>query len=405
MGTRHLLRAGAAALALSAMAVSAQAGGSPKPLTAAQQGLVDLSELNLIVTGNMDGGHDVEGKTFVGGALTNGATFGLGADNNPGQGFVQSTFPTLTVGGNASGNLDINQGSYGTPSALISPSGAVIGGNATGGSVNLNGASPILTVGGNLDLTNGANGAQIKVGGSIGGNTHPTGASVSSNLNANNSGFQSSLQSTIAAQNKTFISDLSSLSKALEALNGGKSTTGDSVTVPTGNGIGNANHLVVTANKGTGYIVIDTTASVLEKATDSLDFVLKSSPIPVIINVADNVKGTITVAPNLGDEAAGPYVLWNFENATSIDLPHGFSGSILAPDATLTTGNQVNGSVAVATFNQGGEVHLGTFQGDSALSHVLGVPEPGAWAVMILGVGLVGSALRRRRAMVAARSA
>jgi hypothetical protein len=74
----------------------------------------------------------------------------------------------------------------------------------------------------------------------------------------------------------------------------------------------------------------------------------------------------------------------------------------------------------VANFQQGGEVHLGSFLGlgltnggrsdpayglDKALgggAPVGGVPEPATWAMMLVGFGAAGAALRRRRIAVAA---
>jgi choice-of-anchor A domain-containing protein len=385
MKTRNLLEAGAAALALTALAASSHAA-SP-----AQEGLTYLSELNLIVLGSMSGGDDVEGKAFVGGTLTNGASFSIGTSNNPGQGYVDSGFANLTVYGNASGSLNIDNGKNGT-----NPGGSLSPGLTVGGNLNNLGGLPTnytLKVGGTIATAVNPNAGDTI----ISGGPRPPGSNInggSATFNVPN--YKTTLQGQLAAQTAQFTVDLKDLSQALQKLS---PTLGDGI-------VSSANALTVSATKGSGYIVIDTTAAALEAAGGKLlTFELKTlaagGHVPVIINVSGG--GAITISTDLGSETAGPYVLWNFENATSLSLPNGFAGSILAPDAAFSNGNQVNGSVAVASFDQDGEVHLGTFVGSPALTNALsGVPEPGIWTMMIAGVGFLGTTLRRRRTAVVA---
>ncbi|HSZ51967.1 MAG TPA: collagen-binding domain-containing protein [Caulobacteraceae bacterium] len=373
MNVRHALGAGVAAVALLALSTGAHA--TP---TAAQQGLVDLSEFNVIVLGNMHAGQDVEGNAYVGGNLSGGsANFGTGSST--GQGYTASTNPTLTVGGNVTlGNVQINSG--------YSPGGVTVGGNISG--LNLNTAGTV-TVGGTLSNFNGHSGSSVSYG-SKSGNFNLNGATKSQLT----SGQSAALVSQLTTQTSTMATDLEDLSKALAAL---KPTAGDSVSVPTTGG--DAHDLKVVANSGSGYIVIDTTTAVLNSASNQLEETLKSlgsKYVPVIINVTGT---TADLNFNQGNtQQYDPYVLWNFENATTIDVPRGFNGAILGVDATLTSSNQIQGSVAVANFNQGGEDHLGTFQGGIPL----GVPEPAGWALMMVGMGLTGGALRRRRPVAVA---
>ena len=86
---------------------------------------------------------------------------------------------------------------------------------------------------------------------------------------------------------------------------------------------------------------------------------------------------------------------------------------MLAPLASISNSTPIEGSIAVASFNQGGEVHLGTFLGYGAvdgtakdpargLEKAFGpaggsVPEPTSWAMMLAGFGLSGAMLRRRK--------
>jgi choice-of-anchor A domain-containing protein len=375
MKIRHVLSTGAAVVALSSAATGAHAA-----LSAAQQGLADLSQLNLIVLGNLSASNEVEGSTYVGGnASGNSENFGIGSST--GQGYVASNFPTLTVGGNVSINgLQINGG--------YAPGGATIGGSVN--SLTLNTAGTII-VGGNLSNFNGHSASTVSYG-SKSGNFNTNGASASQL----SSGQVTTLVGQLQTQTATMATDLKDLSATLAHL---PATSGDSISVPTGNGIGDANDLKVVANAGSGYIVINTTTAVLNSASNQLEEILKTAGagyVPVIINVTGT---SATLNFNQGNTVQyDPYVLWNFKNATAIDVPSGFNGAILAPYATLTSGNQIQGSVAVANFNQGGEVHLGTFVGDQALTYAMsGVPEPAGWALLIAGLGLTGAALRRRQ--------
>ena len=137
--------------------------------------------------------------------------------------------------------------------------------------------------------------------------------------------------------------------------------------------------------------------------------------LPTIINVTGATS--YTLGANSNNSAYNPYVLWNFGTATSITLNRQFNGGLLAPDATVSNSTPIEGSVAIGTFHQGGEVHLGTFQGNAKLTDAVTpakgggtgggpvgtVPEPTSWALFVAGFGLIGVARRRRapRARVA----
>jgi len=336
-----MIRAGLAALSVSAIALSAHAATT---LDAADYAaLTDLNQLNLIVLNNMSGGDDVEGKTFVGGNLTNAATYGIG---RIGVYEPTSTYETLTVGGNVTGSVNI------TPGPNVSgPYGATIGGSA--GSIDIN-ISP----------------ASLEVGGTVGNFNPQKGDTYTPDAGK-------SVAAGIASTTATFTTDLKDLSAALAGL------------TPTGayNGA-DPNNVTLTAKTtdAAGFAVIDITAAELESAASIVyDF---SAGIPVIINVSGTTASysVIDNANNNNSEADSASVLWNFEGATNVTLNRQLVGGVLAPYATLSNNSPIDGSVAVYNFNQGGEVHLATF-----------VPEPGTWWMMIGGVGLVGGALRARR--------
>lgn len=373
MNIRHALGAGAAAFALSGMAMGAHATA----LTAAQQGLADLSEFNVIVLGNMTASSDVEGNAFVGGNLS-GSAANFGTGSTTGQGYTTSSNPTLTVVGNVTlGGLQINGG--------YSPAGVSVGGSVS--NLDLNASNATVLVAGKLTNFNGSSGSTVKYG-SKSGNFNTNGASATKY----SSSAATALTNNLKAEGSDMTSDLEALSSKLAGLT---PTKGDSVTVSNGN-------LVVTANANTsaGYVVIDTTTAVINSASNVLEETLKAvsggGDIPVIINVTGS---TADLSFNQGStQQYDPYVLWNFENATSIDAPRGFNGAILGAYASLSNSSAIQGSVAVAGFNQGGEDHLGTFESGMPLMMELGgVPEPADWVLMIVGVGFTGAALRRRR--------
>lgn len=82
-----------------------------------------------------------------------------------------------------------------------------------------------------------------------------------------------------------------------------------------------------------------------------------------------NVGGTsLSIAENFLSDAMfsqksdiATKVIWNFYEATSIAFGAEFWGTVLAPYASVSNNNALNGSVVVASFTQGGEVHLPVF--------------------------------------------
>jgi len=111
-------------------------------------------------------------------------------------------------------------------------------------------------------------------------------------------------------------------------------------------------HLSLTAGKTNVWNV----ASTIFTGATALNFdggVAPNATTRLIINVSDANSGNLNaIRFNGGDYA--PYVLWNFDNWTTLHVQGSakFSGSILAPLAALTysNGSDFNGQIAAKTF-------------------------------------------------------
>jgi len=109
-----------------------------------------------------------------------------------------------------------------------------------------------------------------------------------------------------------------------------------------------------------------------------------------------NVTGTsVTSSYNGVNYARKNRLIWNFSDATTLNVNNAFYGSILAPNATVNQKFNIEGNLIAANWNTIGspELHFGigkTFDG------TLPVPEPVSMAAMALG--LAGLAARRKKA-------
>ncbi len=350
--------------------------------------LDSLSKTNLIVLGNLSGGHDVEGKTFVGGNITgNTSNYGIGRGN---QGAVASGSPTLTIGGNING-ANLANGSNGGNGNIATRKTVDIGGSFTGGNFNVDGA--LVRAGGNLAGFNINGGTNVFYGGTASGfqNTQPVKDATLGVGGAND------LRASIAAQTSALSANLMALSSALYTLTPANNPS--SYFAPDQN-----TNRFIARDSGIGFAVINVTAAQLSAANNfSYDIPTVSGGfLTTIINVTGASSYTLNANSNLS--AYNPFVLWNFGTATSIILNRQFNGALLAPFATVSNSTPIEGSVAVANFNQGGEVHLGTFRGNAKLTAALtpmggagAVPEPTQWALFIAGFGMIGATARQRR--------
>ncbi len=334
----RLLAASAAAMVLSA--TGAQAGVAE--LNAAFDA---MSYYNLIVKGDVTTTSEVEGRGFVGGALKGQATQ-FNMDNLSGTG--------LTVVGNVEGGKKNTWGDI------------KVGGNVVDGVEFQGDGAQVLSYGGTLANTN-VNNPDTAV--------HVAG-----------------LGATLAAERDAMFANLDELSLYLKDLDATDTTTLD------------GSNLKFDAGAGSGVAVFEIAdLSAALGSTSDLKFVFPTDYDMVVINVA----GTNISLPGgfnfNGPGNLGTKVIWNFYEATTLDFgSKAWYGSVLATHAQATIANFIEGSAVFAGLTANGEIHTPGFNGYDVPPPTTAVPEPATWAMMILGFGVIGSSMRRRRTALAA---
>ncbi|AKH42344.1 choice-of-anchor A domain-containing protein [Altererythrobacter atlanticus] len=339
---------------LAAISASAALFGASPAVGETPAGIDILREWNLVVLGDLDSSSEVEGRTFVGGNLTgNSSNYNIAAIPASANGQAG-----LTVVGNVTGGVkNLNNGA-----------GAVIGGNVDSG-FNLNGNPQTVLVGGSISNTN------------VNANT------VNSGLAGSDPQFIQDLQqqgSFIRTSTQNLSYDLS-----MQAAN--------SDFVKSGNrGMFNAQP------DADGTAVFNIAASDLNSIGE-IEFNLNGADTAIInvsgknIKLDDNFLG--------GTNNLGENVIWNFPEAERLTASTAWGGSVLAPKASATTYNYIQGSAVFGSLGQYGEMHVGTYSGgyyppdypDTPGGSSGGTPIPEPGMLGLLGLGLAGLAFMRRR--------
>lgn len=321
------------------------------------------------VGGNLTGAASVGANSVVSiGGYADSISTGSGATINVGQ-YVNS----LTAGTNTTARIVGNVGNYGV------------------GTVNLSSGDAIY-IGGQLQTQN-LN--------SFGGNVYTNGARYGSTQNPAPSDYHFNQSNTItapvspaasvASQKSTLTDDLAYLSYGLSTLSSSKNISSLAT--------------LSTADYGSKTYVVFSIADGAAFFSQGGDIASMLANMPSTTAVIINVGGTtINQSVNYNNIAYNQDILWNFYQATTVNLTS-FDGSVLAPKATVFNSSTISGSVIASVFNQGGEVHLGTFQGNmtDALKAITvadpagAVPEPASWAMMMLGFGAIGTMIRKQK--------
>jgi hypothetical protein len=299
----------------------------------------------------------------------------------------------------------ITAGSLNTGSDILGPS--LVGGNASVATVGgQSGAdwygTNLVTVLGNFT----GNGANFEYGGGLA--VSPT-STISGNYNFNpdSGGHKGSISTLTSSQVSSIQSELNlttgvlatnSVGFAGMATNGSASTSG-TVTTLTINSVSNGFAVVnvplssLTVQNGTVVLQLENGVQ-LSSITSLILNVTGGSGSETIPNTFTGfftqINGVNTTSSQLSDLIA--HTVWNFgTSVTTLNVDKDMYGAILAPDANLSTGATLDGSVWVDSIvSTNGEIHTPLYAGDPYSS---AVPEPST--LVLAGIPIFFAGLHR----------
>jgi choice-of-anchor A domain-containing protein len=305
---------------------------------------------------------------------------------------IWTNYTAVAIGTKSSPNATPTGGNISTTSDITGTafaSGSVTGNTFTLGQdlpSNYPVSSYSLTVAGNISAGVNVNEGSVLVGGTVSGtiNVNEHGASVVPDTGNTIPGLATTLYNQVMSAEQAFTNMANS---GTVTLSGGNTYNLD--------------------YSGHGVAVFTLTAA--ELATSNLNLNLSAfanGATSVVINVVGLSSGFNFGNTNFEGEFAATEaskILWNFETYSStISTSREFYGSILAPDAVLTNGNAIDGSVWVQSINANGEIHyadgntLVQYNGFDPIAQ--SVPEPSSIVLAGLGVMGIGAFVLRRRA-------
>lgn len=239
-----------------------------------------------------------------------------------------------------------------------------------------------------LPPSNYVNVDSLVIGGTVGANNYQVnsgrarlfGSKGSANFNMNGGGALIQNDSSVTAMVNNAWSDVLNASSYCSSL-----AATNSVTIPSGQP-GPVVFNSVLGPGGVAVFSVNGNALFQNNNVQQMDINMNGAST-VVINVAG-----FNISYNGGNMVGGfnipnaSKIIWNFFEATTLNIDRHFFGAILAPLATMSNSTAIEGSVFTDTFNQNGEVHLPNFSGN--------IPAPGAMA--LLGMGTLIATRRRR---------
>jgi choice-of-anchor A domain-containing protein len=358
------------------MAVAATADAAP--MSASEI----LNTYNLVVFGDVQSSSHVDGRAFVSGDVT-GGNYGEHINDVP-----AGSASALTVGGDLKGSVSVK-------------GGLTVGGDIATSNLNYNGGGDIY-VGGDLkssfnanfngdgdlyakgSVTNGANinanGGTIYLGGTVQSGT-ANGAQV-------NSPIPASIVPDVATQAAEMKDTLTKYSSYLSSLDANSATA--------------ANGSKITFNatpdeNGLAIFTINDAVSFFASAAE-FEFALNGAT-SLVINVLGGADQLINISANFLNSIAellATNTIWNFVDATEINIETQFGGSILALLAHVTNGNNIEGTLIAGSLTQNGEIH---YNGNITVP-VSQTPIPAAlplFAAALGGLAFAGRMRAKRR--------
>ncbi len=295
----------------------------------ASSGTFLLNDYNLITLGDFSSNSDIEGRTFVGGDIIGTSSHNYGTQlSSPYNG------PTLQVAGS------INGGGSSGPLSIVG--GLVVG---MGNTVKWNGQQKV-------------NGRKV-----------------------NNAAWIS--QTNLDSVKDDFENQLIANSQGFRDM-----ASNSTVTIPSGQP--SAYKFNVDQSLGVNdYAVFDITQWGLFSNTTVQQIEMLANNINSIAGIVINVGGVNANWANSGNMVGSVFtsligrekILWNFYEAQTIQLhAHSFMGSLLAPYATVTSANPIEGSLGVFSLLTTSEVHLPTSVVEAP--QIISVSEPNTLSLM-----------------------